>query len=315
MVGGMVRRHVFAWTVVVGALVPLLAPMAAQVTTTSTTGASPTLDRISESGHLRLGYRIDVRPFSYRDDAGRPAGYSVELCQKISVAIREDLGMPKLVVDWEAVSARDRFEAVRQGSVDILCAADTVTLDRRKTIAFSIPIFPGGVGVLLRTDAPARLKNVLSGRGQPFSPTWRASASELLQFKSFAAVNGSTADTWLHQRIKDLNVVTTVTSVPSYEAGADTVAARTSDALFGERSILLDLAQRRPKDLVVLDRLFTYEPLALAVGQQDERFRLIVDRALTHFYAFGPMSGFYTKFFGEPGENALAFFRWNTIPD
>jgi polar amino acid transport system substrate-binding protein len=204
---------------------------------------------------------------------------------------------------------------VRQGSVDVLCAADTVTLERRKTVAFSIPIFPGGVGVLLRTDAPARLKNVLSGHGQAFSPTWRASASELLQFKSFAAVNGSTADTWLHQRIKDLNVVTTVTSVPTYEVGADMVLARTSDALFGERSVLLDVAQRRPKELVVLDRLFTYEPLALAVAQQDERFRLTVDRAITHFYAYGQISGLYTRFFGEPGENVLAFFRWNTIPD
>ena len=309
----MTRRHLFSLTVVVaGALVALLAPMAAQVTTPA---ASPTLDRISESGHLRLGYRVDLRPFSYRDDAGQPAGYSVELCQKIAVAIREDLRMPKLVVDWEAVSARDRFEAVRQGSVDLLCGADTVTLERRQTVAFSIPIFPGGVGVLLRTDAPARLKNVLAGRGQPFHPTWRASATELLQFKSFAAVNGSTADTWLHQRIKDLNVVTTIVPVPSYEAGADGVAARTNDAFFGERAILLGLAQRRPKDLLVVDRLFTYEPLALVMAQQDERLRLVVDRALAHFYAYGQMSGFYARFFGEPGENVLAFFRWNTIPD
>ena len=307
----MTRRHLFSLTVVAGALAALLAPMAAQVTTP----ASPALDRIAESGHLRLGYRIDVRPFSYRDEAGQPAGYSVELCQKIAVAIREDLRMPKLVVDWEAVSARDRFEAVRQGSVDVLCAADTVTLERRKTIAFSIPIFPGGIGVMVRADAPARLKDALNGRGQPFHPTWRASVSELLQFKSFAAVNGSTADTWLHQRIKDLNVVTTINAVPSYDAGADMVLARTNDALFGERAILLDLAHRRPKELVVLDRQFTYEPLAIAVAQNDERFQLVVDRALTHFYAYGAMGGFYTRFFGEPGENVLAFFRWNTIPD
>jgi polar amino acid transport system substrate-binding protein len=304
----MTRRHLFVVPVVAGALVALLAPLAAQV-------ATPTLDRISESGHLRLGYRLDVRPFSYRDDAGEPAGYSVELCRKLAVAIREELRMPKLVVDWEAVSARDRFEAVRQGSVDILCAADTATLGRRRTIAFSIPIFPGGIGVLLRADAPARLKNVLSGRGQTFHPTWRASVSELLQFKSFAAVNGTTADAWLHERIADLNVVTTIAPVPTYDVGADMVLARTNDALFGERAILLDIAQRRPKELVVLDRLFTYEPLALPVAQHDERFRLIVDRALSHFYAYGHMGGFYTRFFGEPGENALAFFRWNTIPD
>jgi ABC-type amino acid transport substrate-binding protein len=261
-----------------------------------------------------LGYRVDASPFSYRDDAGGPAGYSIALCQKVADAVKEELRMPKLAVEWIPVTASERFEAVRQRTIDVLCGADTVSISRRKLVAFSIPIFPGGVGVLLRSDAPARLKDILSGKGQAFRPTWRASASETLQFKSFAAVTSTTAEGWLRERINDLKVTATVAPVATYDAGMNAVVQRRADALFGERAILLDLAKRR-KDVAVIDRLFTYEPLAFALPAGDEPFRLVVDRTLAQFYAFGPLHGLYARWFGEPDESAIAFFRWSTIPD
>jgi len=39
-----------------------------------------TVDRIRETSKVNLGYRAGLKPFSYRDDAGNPAGYSVALC-------------------------------------------------------------------------------------------------------------------------------------------------------------------------------------------------------------------------------------------
>jgi len=92
---------------------------------------------------------------------------------------------------------------------------------------------------------------------------------------------------------------------------------RRADALFGERAMLLDMAARRgsSNDVVVLDRLFTYEPLAFALPAGDEPLRLIVDRTLTQFYTFGPLGGLYTKWFGEPDASAITFFRWSAIPE
>jgi ABC-type amino acid transport substrate-binding protein len=293
--------------------------VAAAATFTVAHAQTPTgaLARITDAGRVKLGYRVDARPFSYRGDSGDPAGYSVALCEKVAGAIKEHLRNPKLVTEWVPVTSSDRFQAVRDRRIDILCGADTVSIERRKIVAFSIPIFPGGIGVLLRSDAPVRLKNVLSGKGQTFHPTWRASASEVLQFKAFAVVSSTTADTWLRDRIDDLKVVTTVAPVATYEAGMDAVVQRRADALFGERAILLDMAARHGSsgDVVVLDRLFTYEPLAFAVPAGDEPFRLIVDRTLTQFYTFGPLGGLYTKWFGEPDASAITFFRWSAIPE
>ncbi len=278
---------------------------------------SPTLDRIRAAGRIRLGYRTDARPFAFKSGSGDPTGYSVELCQSIAQAVQASPGLSGAKLEWIPVTTDDRFEAVRQGRVDVLCGAETITLSRRELASFSIPIFPGGIGALVRSDAPARLREVLAGRGQVFRPVWRAAATQVLQSRDFATVQGTTADTWLAQRMQDLNVIAGVTHVSGYDAGIQSVIDRRADAFFGERAVLLDAAKRHAssRNLNVIDRLFTYEPLALAFARDDAEFRLLVDRTLSHAYASGSIAALYTKWFGEPDEDTLTFFRWNTLPD
>jgi len=275
------------------------------------------LSRIRETGRLTFGYRADARPFAYTDDAGNAAGYSIALCQKIADEAKTDLRLPALTVRWVPVMMESRFRALQDGQIDVLCGADTVTLARRADVAFSIPIFPGGIGALVRSDTSARLREVLEGRGQPFRPVWRAAATQLLQSRDFSVVSGTTAEPWLAQRMKELDVVAAVAPVNTYGNGVQRVLDRKSDVLFGERAILLDAATRRAagSGLVVLDRLFTYEPVALALARGDEDFRLLVDRALSKAYRSGEIGNLYAKSFGEPGESTLTFFRQNALPE
>ena len=108
------------------------------------------LDRARGQGKMILGYRADARPFSYKDDAGKAAGYSVALCQKIVDAAKAELSLPKVDVEFVEVTSADRFEALEQGRIDLLCGAATATLERRRQVAFSIPIFPSGISALVR---------------------------------------------------------------------------------------------------------------------------------------------------------------------
>ncbi len=115
------------------------------------------LDTIRTAGKLVLGYQPDSRPFSYKDDAGAPAGFSVTLCQKVAEEIKTGLNLPSLAVEWSPVTADNRTTAVQQGTVDLLCGADPVTLSGRKKVSFSIPIFASGVGAILRSDSSVEL--------------------------------------------------------------------------------------------------------------------------------------------------------------
>jgi polar amino acid transport system substrate-binding protein len=286
------------------------------------TGVTPapaaTLDRIKESGRVTLGYRTDARPFSYRDEVGAAAGYSVMLCQGVAEQVKTELGLPTLALEWVPVTVEDRFGAVQQGKVDLLCGADTVTLARRKQVAFSIPIFPSGIGAMLRSDASAALRDLLAQGHPPERPVWRASpARTMLEAKTFSIVAGTTSASWLAGRLDAFEISAKVAPVDSYDAGIRRVLDRSSDVFFGDRAILLDAAKRNPSssDLIVLDRLFTNEPLALALARNDDDFRLVVDRILSRLFASGEFHGFYAKWFGEPDESVLTFFRMSALPE
>jgi len=281
-------------------------------------GAVPatTLERIKQANKIRFGYREDARPFSYRDAAGNAAGYSVTLCQRVADAVKAELGLATLNAEWVTVPVADRFAAVQQGRVDLFCGADGETLARRKEVSFSIPIFPGGIGALVRKDAPARLKDILSNK-PPSNPTWRAQAGQLLQTQVFAVVAGTSAEPWLAGKLKDFNLTAGVRPVDNYQTGLQRVVDRRANVFFGDRAILLDLVanSKNGHELMVLDRYFTYENVALTLARGDEAFRLLVDRTLSRLYPTPEFRALYVQWFGEPGAEALTFYRWNTRPE
>ena len=280
--------------------------------------SADTLDKIKASGAIALGYRVDARPFSYRDESGSPAGYSVQLCERIAEQVKTQLGLPSLKVNWVPVTLKDRFTDVQQGKIDLLCGADSVTLERRKQVAFSIPIFPGGIGAVLRADAPAPLLELLA-EGKPLAhPIWRGSpARTILEKKTFSAVAHTTSESWLADRLARFELDASTVAVDSYDAGIQDVLDRRTDVLFGDLPILMDAVRRSPsaQELVVLKRTFTYESLAIALAHGDEDLRLLVDQTLSRLFRSEEFRALYTKWFGEPDSTAAAFFLWGTLPE
>ena len=288
----------------------LLVPLAQ-----AASGSSGTLERVREAGKITFGYRVDARPFSYRDESGGASGYSVALCQKVADQVKTELALPTLAVEWIPVTMEDRFHQVQQGKVDLLCASDSMTLERRKEVSFSIPIFPGGIGALLRADATPGLKDVLSGRLSS-QVRWRGSPAKILEQQTFSVVAGTTSQSWLARRLEKLELSAKVVTVPSYEAGVRGVLDREANVFFAERAILLDAAKRSAsaEDLVVLDRHFTYESTALGLARGDEDFRLLVDRTLSQFFETAAFAELYGRWFGTPDQSTLTFFQQSALP-
>ncbi|HKA59248.1 MAG TPA: amino acid ABC transporter substrate-binding protein [Gemmatimonadales bacterium] len=278
--------------------------------------ASPTLTRIKQAGRIKFGYQADARPFSYRDQSGNPAGFTIALCKKVADAVKSELGLQTLSIEWVAVGAADRFTAVSTGKVDAFCGADSDTWSRRAEVAFSLPVFPGGIGALLRKDAPERLTEILNQR-PPSSPTWRASAGQLLQTQTFAVIQGTTAETWLGAKVNEFKLASKVAPVTTYDAGLTAVLDRRASVFFGDRSVLLDAIAHNPSGskLEVLDRLFTYEAFALPLPRGDEAFRTLVDQTLSRLYPTSEFRALFVQSFGEPTADIVTFYRWNTRPE
>jgi polar amino acid transport system substrate-binding protein len=280
--------------------------------------AAQTLDRVRADGAIKLGYVRDERPFSFQDDAGTPTGYAVSLCTMVAEQIRGQLGLDGLAVQWVPLDAAGSLDAVRAGTVDLLCGANTVTLANRETVSYSISIFPSGTGALVRTDAQLALREVLV-QGQPSTrPIWRgAPARTVLEHKTFSAVAGTTSESWLNERIRTFQLDATIVPAASYAEGIEQVLDGSTNVLFGDLPILLDAAahHERSGNLIVLERLFTYEPLALALPRDDEDLRLAVDRALSNFYRSEGFREFFEEWFGPPDASAVTFFQQTTLPE
>jgi polar amino acid transport system substrate-binding protein len=293
------------------ALASLLAVLAVPVL------ATDTLTKVRDSGKLSLGFRTDTRPFAYLDDAGKPGGFSVALCQRVADAVKAELKLPSLAVEFVPVTASSRFAALQQGQIDLSCGTDTPTLERRAVADFSIPIFFAGTGALLRSDADRRLRDALENRPDPAQPVWRGAPGLFSANVVFAVVGGTTIEKSLVEGLKARRITVTTASVPDYAAGVQMVRDRRAAVLFGDRPVLLDAAKRGPGagELVVLERRFTREPLALSMRRGDDAFRLLVDQALSRLYRSSAMAPLYASHFGPPDAGVLEFFQSVALPD
>jgi polar amino acid transport system substrate-binding protein len=199
-----------------------------------------------------------------------------------------------------------------------MCGATSETLARREIVSFSLPIFPGGIGALLRVSAPRALQEVLT-HGRPGDrPIWRGSpALTVLQQMTFSTVAGTTAEAWLKERVAAFKLDSRTVTVAGYDEGLRQVLDGSTNVLFGDLPILLDLAAHSASsgELIVLDRHFTNEPVALVLGRSDEDFRLLVDRVLSGLYRSEEFRDFFAAWFGPPDVGTAAFFRQTALPE
>lgn len=279
--------------------------------------AAGTLDRVRQSGKIRLGYRADARPYAFQDEAGNAAGYSVALCELIASQVKAQLGLASLKEEWVPVQLEGRYGAVQEGSIDLLCGAETATLAKRKVVDFSIPIFPGGVGAMLHAESSLRLRHILTKGEAAFRPLWRASPAQVIQQQTFSVIPGTTAEGWVDRRSAKLHLSIKVVPVSSYDEGIRKLLDRSTNVFFGDRAILVEAARRSPssRNLVVLDRHFTTEPVALVLPRGDDDFRLLIDATLSRLFQSGDIQKTYSIWFGRFDETAAMFFATYGLPE
>lgn len=267
----------------------------------ATAAPSRTLDRIRADGVIHLGYRTGAAPFSFKDRDGKVRGYSVELCTRIASSLQKKLGLATLKVEWTALEAGTRLDAVATGKVDIECGTTTMSLTRYERVDFSLPIFVDGGSVLTRTDAKLDQLTDLNG-------------------KRVAVIPGTTTETGLKREFAAINSKTELVPVSDGAAGLALLLAGKVDGYAGDRIVLVSLraGSADPAKLALLDRDFSFEPYALVVPRDDPDFRLAVNRALVEIYRSGDIDEIFYRWLGalgRPGPLLHSMFYLSTLPE
>lgn len=247
----------------------------------STAAGAETLERVKESGVFKIGFREDAAPYSYKNSIGEPAGYSVELCRHVATNVGKELDLSELAIDYVPVTTEDRFEAIAEGRIDILCGATTATLSRRELVDFSVATFVDGASVLLREDGPENFEG-LAG-------------------KRVGVRAATTTEQALRITLERLSMEAEIVAVESHEDGLQQLQAGDLAAYFADRAILIFLVtgHEGTENLRLSDRYFTNEPYALALALGDNAFRLVVDGTLSRIYRSGDIKQIFASSFGS----------------
>lgn len=243
-----------------------------------------TLARIKKSGTIKLGYREASIPFSYIGDNGRPAGYSVDLCQHVAKSVQQQLGLSDLKMRWVRVTPANRIEKLKKGEIDLECGSTTNSLSRHEQVSFSLLTFADGASLLFKADAGLHGLADMNGR-------------------KIGVVPGTTTEPYLKQAIGRAGVKAEVVTLKEHAEGLRAVMEGRIDAYASDRVILvgLVLGSGNQQTLRISDQLFSYEPYALMLRRNDAAFRLAVDRELARLYRTEEIYPIYERWLGVLG--------------
>jgi len=245
-----------------------------------------TLKRIAETGEFRIGYVPDAPPMSFDDADGNPVGYSITLCQAIANAVKVAVGRDELDISYiPLVAPERRLTAVEDGSVDIECAASTVTLSRRERVDFTLMTFITGGAVLSKNT-------------DPISVVFEAAG------KTVAVIKGTTTHAALSEFIISNEAEITLRIIATHDEGMALLDKGAVDGYASDRAMLIGQVFRSPdrSRYAITRDVFSFEPYALMLHRGDTDFRLVADRALANLYGTARIRRIYQNWFGRYGE-------------
>ncbi|MBN2692632.1 MAG: transporter substrate-binding domain-containing protein [Burkholderiaceae bacterium] len=242
-----------------------------------------TLKKVKDTGSITVGYRESSIPFSYLDNNGKPIGYAMELCGKVVDAVRADLKMPNLKVNYAPVTSSNRIPLLENGTIDLECGSTTNSVARQKQVSFGPSYFVINVTAAVKKDSGINDFAQLAG-------------------KNIVTTSGTTAVPLLkkYEKTKDMEFreIYGKDHAESFLLMADGRAAA-----FVMDDILLagQIANSKdPAAYKILPGSLRQEPYSMMLRKDDPEFKALVDKTIGAVMTSGEINKIYAKWFTSP---------------
>ncbi len=219
--------------------------------------ADPTLALVKKRGQLLCGINGQLPGFSAMNDQKQWAGFEIEFCRSIAAATLGDAAK----VTFVPLTASNRFDALRNGQIDVLARNSTATLERtsKTGVRDAAVIYIDGQAVAMPKKLGLSMLYQLAGHtvcilnGTPY---------------------GRNIQEWFEFRKLSFKPVTFDTQNEMYEA----FYAGKCDAITQDISPLSTtiLASGKAADYMVLPDIIARDPLAAYVRANDEEWLDVV---------------------------------------
>jgi glutamate/aspartate transport system substrate-binding protein len=263
----------------------------------------PTLKKIKDSGVITIGFRESSVPFSFYNEAGKPAGYAVDLCMRIVDSVKKELKLERLETKFTPVSGQTRIPLLVNGTIDLECGSTTNTFTRQQQVDFLYTMFVTGSSIITRNEAKIKRVSDLSG-------------------KVIGVALGTENEKTLKDRIaKDQLTNVRLVYVKDHAEGMLALETGRLDAYTTDEVVSYGLIAKakQPKQLSVLPELLSFAPYGIMIRRDDSSFRLVANKALADVFRSGEIKSIYAKWFGPIGfplrPDLEILFRMQAIPD
>ena len=245
--------------------------------------AQDTLKKIKDTGVVKIGNRDASIPLSYLDDKQKPVGYGVDICLKVVDAIKAELKMPNLKVEFVPVTSQTRIPILTGGNIDLECGSTTNSVERQKQVAFAPTYFMTGTKIIVKKSSGIKSYNDLKGKTVVFTS---------------GTTNERAMKAYSDEHKLGINFIPSKDHAESFLA-VDTgraVAFPMDDViLYGLRA-----NAKNPNDFEVLGPFLSDDPYGIMMRKDDPQFKKVVDNAVSALYKSGEINKIYHKWFESP---------------
>lgn len=264
------RRFVIALLCAGGLLLPALS-------------AADTLKKVKESGTLVMGIRESSIPLSYLDAGQQPVGYHIDVCHRIVDAVKKELKLPAVRVQYQPVTSQNRIPLVTNGTVDIECGSTTNNEARGRQVDFAVTTFVTNVRMAVKKDSGITSLSQLGGK--PVATTTGTTSVQLMR---------------AHEKGKGVNF----REVYGRDH-ADSFLMLESDravAFVMDDNLLAGLiaTSKTPDRYAIVGEVLNVEPIAIMLRKDDPKFKRIADDTIKGMMKSGELEKLYTKWFMSP---------------
>jgi glutamate/aspartate transport system substrate-binding protein len=243
-------------------------------------GLSPTLAAIKSRHAVHLGYRESSPPFSFLDQANRPIGYSLELCEAVVEEIAVAVDDPDLKIEYVKVTSDDRIPAVVQGKIDLECGSTTANAERARQVAFSPLMFVAGTKLMVAKDSTI-------------------SAPKDLQGKTVVVTKGTTNEQAMYALDKKFGLALKIVTAGDHEQSYQMLVDGKADAFATDDILLYGLiARHKSQDkFKVTGDYLSYDPYGIMFRKGEPELKEVVERTFRKLGTNHDLVPLYNKWF------------------
>lgn len=209
----------------------------------------------SDDRTLVVGMELKYPPFEMTDEAGQPAGISVDLAQALGAFLQRPIRIENMPFDG-------LIPSLKTGKIDLILSSMTATPERAKSIVFSDPYLTTGLALLVPADSPVQDISDLDQAG-----------------RTVTVKQGTTGQLYADEHLQNARVMV----LAEETACVLEVAQGKADAFIYDQMSVFQNARKYPDQTRPILAPFRRESWAVGLRQGDEELRVQVNAFITEF--------------------------------